>query len=427
MSNGSRLGAGIRGVGAMGHSVDVVVVGGGIAGCALARTAARCGLGVLVLERQTAYRDKVRGEYLHPWGVAEAIRLDLDEILVAGGGSWITEAMGYDELFSPSEVEPLSLALLRPDVPGAMDLGHPETCATLAAAAEAAGAAIVRGVGDVLVTPGPSPSVRYELDDVLHEVDCRLVVAADGRASSVRRQLGLELHGTEPKTWGAGMLVEGLDGVPLHQAALGTEDDLHYLIFPREGGVARLYQWYSLEQSDRFAGPDRQREFLDSFRMDCLPFAEEITAAEPAGPCARYPMNNTWTDTVAVPGVVLVGDAAGYTDAIIGEGLSIALRDARSVADVLRAGDDWSVAAFGPYAEERAERLRRLSICASLISDLRCTFTPAGRARRAAFFGSVEQDPLVALPTIVASIAGPDQVPPEAFAPENLERILALA
>ena len=45
----------------MDRSVDVVVVGGGIAGSALATVLARRGLDVVVLERQTAYRDKVRG------------------------------------------------------------------------------------------------------------------------------------------------------------------------------------------------------------------------------------------------------------------------------------------------------------------------------------------------------------------------------
>jgi 2-polyprenyl-6-methoxyphenol hydroxylase-like FAD-dependent oxidoreductase len=411
----------------MERSVDIAVVGGGIAGCALAHAAATSGLSVLLLERQTAYRDRVRGEYLHPWGVAEAVRLGLDEILIAGGGSWITEVVGYDELLPPSDVEPIPLAQLRPDVPGGMDLGHPQTCAALATAAESAGAQLVRGVGDVLVRPGASPSVQFELDDTFHDVDCRLVVGADGRASSVRRQLGLELHGTEPRTWGAGMLVEGLEDVPEHQAFLGNEGDLHFLIFPREGGVARLYQWYMLEQSDRFAGPDRQREFLESFRMGCLPFGDAIADAQPAGPCARYPMNNTWTDTVAVPGVVLVGDAAGYTDAIIGEGLSVALRDARSVADVLRSGDEWSAAAFAPYAEERAERMRRLATCAMVTTDLRCTFTPAGRTRRAAFYAGLEQDVMLALVTVVTAIAGPDVAPPEAFASDNVERILALA
>ena len=47
---------------------DVAVVGGGIAGSALATVLAREGLDVVVLERQRAYADRVRGENLHPWG-----------------------------------------------------------------------------------------------------------------------------------------------------------------------------------------------------------------------------------------------------------------------------------------------------------------------------------------------------------------------
>jgi 2-polyprenyl-6-methoxyphenol hydroxylase-like FAD-dependent oxidoreductase len=408
------------------RSVDVVVVGGGIAGSALARVATQQGLGVVVLERQTSYRDKVRGEYLHPWGVDEAQRLGVDDTLLASGGTWITEAAGYDELVPPSEVVMMQVTDLRPDMPGAMDLGHPQACAALGTAAEDAGAEFVRGVGDVLVSGGVAPTVHYELDDVEHEIQCRLVVAADGRASSVRRQLGLALHQTEPRTWAAGMLVQGLDEWPANRAALGTEGDLHYLVFPREGGLARLYQWFAIDQSARFGGPDRQREFLDSFRLECLPLGDSIASSEPAGPCAKYPMNDTWIDEVALPGVVFIGDAAGYNDAIIGEGLSIALRDARSVSEVISAGGDWSPAAFADYGNERKERMRRLRICAFLETELRCTFTLEGRARRGAFFAGLATDPTLALPTFVTGIAGPDIAPPEAFAPENIDRILAL-
>jgi 2-polyprenyl-6-methoxyphenol hydroxylase-like FAD-dependent oxidoreductase len=408
------------------RTVDVVVVGGGIGGCAFAAAAAAQGLGVVVLERQTAYRDRVRGEYLHPWGVVEAERLGLVETLLAGGGNWVTEAIGYDELVAPSDAAVMLVRDLRPDVPGAIDLSHPDTCAALARAAEEAGAEVQRGVGDVLVSAGASPVVRYELDDIEHELRCRLVVAADGRASSVRRQLDLTLQQTEPRTWGAGMLIAGLESWPTHRAALGTEDDLHYLIFPRNDGVARLYQWYALEQASRFTGPDRQREFLASFQMDCLPVGDEIAACEPAGPCAKYPMNDTWVDDVAVSGVVLIGDAAGYNDAIIGEGLSITLRDARSVAEVVD-GSDWSPSAFTPYADERRERMRRLRICAYLETELRCTFTPQGRARRGAFFAQLADDPLLAAATFVTGIAGPDVAPPEAFEPQNVNKILALA
>lgn len=51
---------------------DVVIAGAGIGGSALATVLARAGRSVLVLEKKTAYRDRVRGEWMAPWGVAEA-------------------------------------------------------------------------------------------------------------------------------------------------------------------------------------------------------------------------------------------------------------------------------------------------------------------------------------------------------------------
>jgi 2-polyprenyl-6-methoxyphenol hydroxylase-like FAD-dependent oxidoreductase len=223
------------------------------------------------------------------------------------------------------------------------------------------------------------------------------------------------------------MLASGLDSLPLHRCALGSEGDVHYLVFPREGGVARLYIWHGIEQAQRFAGPDRQQEFLDAFRLTCLPIGEEIAAGEPAGPCAKYPMNDTWTDQVAVPGVVLIGDAAGYNDAIIGQGLSITLRDARTVAETLTGDDDWTPHAFDAYAGERAERMRRLRLCAALHTDFRCTFTEKGRAHRGAIFAHLDDDPLLAAAMFVAAFAGPEAAPPEAFDEPNLERIRTLA
>ena len=62
----------------MNASADVVIVGGGIAGSSLATVLAREGYQVVVLERQTAYRDKVRGEVMCCWGVAELLRLGLE-------------------------------------------------------------------------------------------------------------------------------------------------------------------------------------------------------------------------------------------------------------------------------------------------------------------------------------------------------------
>ena len=64
----------------MDREADVVVVGGGIAGSALATVLARDDCRIAVLERQITYRDRVRGEVLCCWG-AEALRLDLKKPL----------------------------------------------------------------------------------------------------------------------------------------------------------------------------------------------------------------------------------------------------------------------------------------------------------------------------------------------------------
>jgi len=102
------------------------------------------------------------------------------------------------------------------------------------------------------------------------------------------------------------------------------------------------------------------------------------------------------------------------------------MRDARAVTDVLLAGDDWSAAAFEGYAQERSERMRRLRVVVHVATELRCTFTPEGQARRVAFSGQMMSDGLM-LGLMLSSLAGPEMGPAESFEAENVQRILALA
>ena len=64
---------------------DVVIVGGGIAGSALATALARDGSSVTVLEASEEYEDRVRGETMVPWGVAEARALGVEQALLDAG------------------------------------------------------------------------------------------------------------------------------------------------------------------------------------------------------------------------------------------------------------------------------------------------------------------------------------------------------
>jgi 2-polyprenyl-6-methoxyphenol hydroxylase-like FAD-dependent oxidoreductase len=78
---------------------DVAVIGGGLAGSVLGRSLACAGLRVLIIERQRQFKDRVRGETTYPWGVAEAARLDVEQLLlstcacsVARWHSWLNGA-----------------------------------------------------------------------------------------------------------------------------------------------------------------------------------------------------------------------------------------------------------------------------------------------------------------------------------------------
>ena len=62
---------------------DVAIVGGGVAGSALAITLRRQGLDVILIERSERFKDRIRGETIHPWGTNELRKLDLYDAVVS--------------------------------------------------------------------------------------------------------------------------------------------------------------------------------------------------------------------------------------------------------------------------------------------------------------------------------------------------------
>lgn len=411
----------------MAPDYDAVIVGGGIAGSALATVLARAGIGVLVLERQEQYRDVVRGEYFTPWGVAVAQRLGLFDAMVGAGtrASVQRSVVFYDENVSVEQAQaaPFDLSALLPGVPGAFNLGHPENCAALARAAVAAGADVRYGVSAITVEPGEPPSVSFTVDGVEHRVCPRLVVGADGRNSSVRNQLGIDLHGDPAPTLGGGLLVEGLDW-PLDSSAHGTCGRMHYFVFPQGDGKTRLYLQYPAEDAQLFNGPDREQAFLDAFVLPCLPEPERFRHLRPVRSFAAYPFRSTWTDTVLADGVALIGDAAGYNDPIIGQGLSLSLSDVADLSDLLFAESTWTPKSLADYARTRTVRMARARASALLASALSAEFGPEPAARRAVALPRMLADEELSMP-LAAQLVGYDAFPEYAYSDELRHRILA--
>src|SRR5215216_1312013 len=118
---------------------DVIIVGGGIAGSTIGAVLARGGLGVLVVEKEARFRDRIRGEGTWPWGVAEARQAELVELLDAAGTVEMRALMRYRN-GHPVEAEWEQPA---PDVPG-MGFLHPRFQEAAFAWAEAQGATTIR-------------------------------------------------------------------------------------------------------------------------------------------------------------------------------------------------------------------------------------------------------------------------------------------
>jgi 2-polyprenyl-6-methoxyphenol hydroxylase-like FAD-dependent oxidoreductase len=246
---------------------DVVIIGGGIGGASLAYALASEGLGVTVLESSLEFPDRVRGESMQPWGVKEARNLGVEQFLLDGGAHFAPVWKQYLEGVSDPGIIPMSMMV--EGIPGSLNMRHPDACQTLLDAAAAAGAGVVRGVHDVKVSAGEKVSVTYAADGI-SEVTTGLVVGADGRASTVRRQSGIKLEHDDPINYIAGLLVDGLEGIPDDHDLMVSEGDLFMLMFHQGGGRARLYICSGLSGRHRFAGHEGTQRGLESRLLSVL-------------------------------------------------------------------------------------------------------------------------------------------------------------
>jgi 2-polyprenyl-6-methoxyphenol hydroxylase-like FAD-dependent oxidoreductase len=405
---------------------DVVIIGAGIAGGALGTVLARAGLEVVLFERENSYPDRVRGEYAAPWGVTELAKLELLQPLREAGALFTRRSIPYDEIFAPAvaEARAIDLTKMHAEGFGGVCMGHPATCEIFAQLAKTSGANVLRGTGDTSVTSGSRPIVSCMHNGASLEFRPRLVIGADGRNSSVRKNLGFKVNADEPRNLLGGMLVKGVPSWPRDMQAVGVEDRFNFLVFPQGDNLLRLYGSYHFADKSQFDGPDRRAKLINAFgKLTCLPYAEAIAASTPIGPFNSFSNEDHWIDDPTCPGVVLIGDAAGHNDPILGQGLSIALRDVRLIGEILgeakAAGREPD---FRPYVEERAERMRRLRITAQVVTTLRVEFGQEARERRARVGKRVAAGQLAPLR---ASMIGPEHLPAEAFLPETIEKLMA--
>ena len=146
----------------MGYDYDIIVIGGGVGGSALAGGMAAAGAKVLVLEAEESFHDRVRGEAVMPWGVAEARLMGLDAVLEQTGANSLPF---WDSYQGPDRSGHRDLTRTTKVKEPVMACYHPVLQETLLQHAEQSGAGIWRGTRVSSLAPrseskGPLVSVE---------------------------------------------------------------------------------------------------------------------------------------------------------------------------------------------------------------------------------------------------------------------------
>jgi len=371
---------------------DLIIIGSGIAGATLAKRLAAAGMRILVLERETCFRDRVRGEGLLPWGVAEAHALGIYDLLANSCGHLVQWWNHYSGQREPSQRR--NLLTTCPQALPALSFYHPEMQEILLGAAHAAGAEIWRGARALAVTPAPQPQVTIERNGQTITVLARLVVCAAGR-SSILRLPGAFAHQAEiPQSTIAGLLYTGL-AAPRDTVSLfvNPRSPGHMAVFfPLSKRRHRVYLVYPTTAQPRPLSGYRQ---VPLFQAACqalgVPPAWFVPAVT-AGPLAAYPAAAKWVELPYYPGIVLVGDAAGAPNPSFGCGLSLALRDVRVLSDGLLAAQDWE-GVGRHYAHTHADYFARLHAKETWMTTLFFSQGPAANRRRAFVMGLHAKEP----------------------------------
>jgi flavin-dependent dehydrogenase len=318
--------------------IDLLVAGGGPAGLATAIYGARAGLEVVVVERRRGVVDKACGEGLMPHAVRQLTGLGVyaDGMPFVGIAYFDEQRCVTGRFRSGTGVRRTAL--------------H----AALLDATAAAGVKVVHGdVGDVRQD---ETSVQWG------DLRARYLAAADGLHSPIRASLGLARQVAAPRRFGIRrhhVLRPWSDCVEVYWAG-----DAEAYVTPVADdcvGVAIL-----TSRKGRFD------EHLEAFPA----LKKRLSGHEHGHDRAAGPLRQQVASRRAGR-VLLVGDAAGYVDALTGEGLGISFSAAELLVNCVAADRPADYDRQWRHMSRRYRLLTAGILCASTRPAVRSRIVPA--------------------------------------------------
>lgn len=304
----------------MEFEVDVLIIGAGPAGLAAGIACGQRGLRTLVCDKRQLPADKACGEGVMPTGLMHLKQLGVKPYLRAGR-HFPLNGIRY---LSPRGTT------ARADFREGPGWGIPRLDLSKAMLQRASRLETLE-----IRTEVKADSMGVEENRVRVKVDgeciaARLVIGADGLNSSVRRWAGLEAGKGPHRRW----------GVRQHFCVRpwGQEVEIHWgngmeaYVTPCDEALVGVAFLWDRERHPYLPGGERLiPALLEAFpelsrRLKNAPISDS--------PLAVGPMQRKAIGPIA-DGVLLMGDASGYLDALTGEGLSLAFAQALALEETV--------------------------------------------------------------------------------------------
>ncbi len=314
------------------HESDVIVIGAGLAGSTAARLFALEGLSVALVESHRDVRTfkQLCTHFIQPSACSTLRRIGLDELIERVGG--VRNGIDLWSRYGwTGDVPPLTAE-------GQPAFGYNIQRRTLdpmlrQLAAETPGVRYLAGftVRKVAQQDG-GVELEAEPDSILK---ARVLVAADGRNSSIAKLVGAKASSSDNCRFGA---FRSYRNVPLRR---GTCSQMWLrgrevgFVFPNDDGVTVITYMATKDLIDEFR---EDANLALEHRMAQFPDSPDLTTAEPLGDTLLvkdYP--NLWRQPIA-GNIAFVGDALMSIDPLWGVGCGFAFQSAEWLVDELAPG-----------------------------------------------------------------------------------------
>lgn len=315
---------------------DIIIVGAGIAGTSSAIALAPEGYRILLLDRAVFPRHKPCGEGIMPQGVAVLESLDLLPEILAQGGVQVqgVRFRSLEGVWAGAEFPPGDDGVSYGVVMRRYPLDHLllQRAQTFPNVTVQEGFRVVEALQDGSAIQGVAghPVDRSDQLEVFH---APLTIGADGMRSVFHNRYGIEKTYLPRRRFGVTGHLKGVEGAGSYIEVMHQRDSEIY-VAPCEGDIT-LVALLLEEKAMKFFRGNLAQGYVDFLRA-AEGFEERIGEGELVPPVQAVGPLGFKVEPIYRPGLLLIGDSAGFLDPITGEGMTLALKSVQAALPVIK-------------------------------------------------------------------------------------------